>query len=123
MLDFIFYASIEKHKCYNFLHRLQKWNEWLQIYKIIYEKIQNIIFPLTKSIYRNIVGFESQSGQTKDYQIIICYFSAKHATLRPNSKDWLARNLDNVSQWSDMSVHGLLFPWACTIKIQLSMLV
>jgi hypothetical protein len=24
MLDFIFYASIEKHKCYNFLHRLQK---------------------------------------------------------------------------------------------------
>ena len=27
-------------------------------------------------------GFEPQSGQTKDYEIGICCFSAKHATLR-----------------------------------------
>jgi hypothetical protein len=27
-------------------------------------------------------GFEPRSGQTKDYQIGICCFSAKHATLR-----------------------------------------
>jgi hypothetical protein len=25
------------------------------------------------------------------------------------SKDWLARNKNNVSVWSDMSTHGLLF--------------
>ena len=54
-------------------------------------------------------GFESQSGQTKDYKIGICCFSAKHAALRRKSKDWLARNQNNVSQWSDMSTSGQLF--------------
>ena len=37
-------------------------------------------------------GLESRSGQTKDYKIDICCFSAKHAALRSKSKDWLARN-------------------------------
>jgi len=41
-------------------------------------------------------GFESRSGQTKDYKICICCFSAKHTSLRRKSKDWLARNQDNV---------------------------
>ena len=53
--------------------------------------------------------FEPQSGQTKDFKIGICCFSTKHATLRSKSKDWLARNQDNVSEWSDKSSHGLLF--------------
>ena len=47
-------------------------------------------------------GFESRSGQTKDYKIGMCCFSAKHAELRRKSKDWLARNQNNVSDWSDM---------------------
>ena len=34
-------------------------------------------------------GFESRSGQTKDYKIGICCFSAKHAALRRKSRDWL----------------------------------
>jgi hypothetical protein len=42
---------------------------------------------------------------------------------RSKSKDWLARNQYNVSEWSDMSIHGLLLQWASTIKIQLSVLV
>ena len=42
-------------------------------------------------------GFEPMSGQTKDYNIAICYFSAKHAALRRKSKDWLAWNQNNVS--------------------------
>ena len=54
-------------------------------------------------------GFEPQSGQTKDYIIGICCFSAKHAALRRKSKDWLAGNQDNVSEWGDMSIRGLLF--------------
>ena len=54
-------------------------------------------------------GFKSRSGQTKDYEIGICCFSAKHAAVRRKSKDCLARNQDNVSEWGDMSVHGLLF--------------
>ena len=49
------------------------------------------------------------AGQTKDYTIVICCFSAKHAALRRKSKDWLARNQNNVSQWSDISTRGLLF--------------
>ena len=54
-------------------------------------------------------GFEPQSGQTKDYNIGICCFYAKHAALRRKSKDWLVRNQNNVSEWSDMSIRGLLF--------------
>ena len=54
-------------------------------------------------------GFEPQSGQTKDYIIGICCFSAKHAALRRKSKDWSAGNQDNVSEWGDMSIRGLLF--------------
>jgi hypothetical protein len=53
--------------------------------------------------------FEPRSGQTKDYKIGICCFSARHAELRRKSKDWLARNQNNVSEWSDMSTCGLLF--------------
>ena len=53
--------------------------------------------------------FEHRSGQTKDYKIGICCFSAKQAALRRKSKDWLARNQDNVSERSDMSTHRLLF--------------
>ena len=53
--------------------------------------------------------FEPRSGQTKDYKIDICYFSAKHVALRRKSKDWSARNQDNVSELGDMSIHILLF--------------
>ena len=52
-------------------------------------------------------GFEPRSGQTKDYEIGICCFSAKHTALRRKNKDWLARNQSNVSKWSDMSTRGL----------------
>ena len=41
-------------------------------------------------------GFEPRSGQTKDYKIVFCCFSAKHAALRRKSKDWLARNQDSI---------------------------
>ena len=51
--------------------------------------------------------FEPRSSQTKDYKIGICCFSAKHTALKRKSKDWLARNQNNVSEWSDMSTRGL----------------
>jgi hypothetical protein len=54
-------------------------------------------------------GFEPRSGQTKDDKIGICCFSAKYTALRRKSKNWLARNQNNVSEWSDMSTRGLLF--------------
>ena len=58
----------------------------------------------SSAVYRE---FEPCSGRTKDYKIGICCFSAKNAELRRKSKDWLVR--DNVSEWCDMSVRGLLF--------------
>jgi hypothetical protein len=54
-------------------------------------------------------GFEPRSGQTNDYGIGICCFCAKHTALKKKNKDWLARNQDNVSEWDDMSIRGLLF--------------
>jgi len=42
-------------------------------------------------------GCGPRSGETKDYTIGICCFSAKHAALRKKSKDWLAPNQNNVS--------------------------
>jgi hypothetical protein len=68
-------------------------------------------------------GFEPQSGQIKDYKIGICYFSAKHVASRRKNKDWLARNQENVSEWGDKSIHGLLFQRSGTIKTQLRVLV
>ena len=53
-------------------------------------------------------GLESRSGQTKDYEIGICCFSAKRTELRRKSKDWLARNQNNVSEWGNMSIRELL---------------
>ena len=57
---------------------------------------------------------EPRSGQTKDYAIGICCFSAKNAALKRKTKERLARNRDNVSEWGDMLVLGLLFQWAST---------
>jgi hypothetical protein len=60
----------------------------------------------SSAVYR---GFEPLLGQTKDYEIGICCFSSKHVALRRKIKDWLARNQNNVSEWGDMSIRGLLF--------------
>ena len=57
---------------------------------------------------------EPHRCQTKDYKIGICCFSAKHAALRRKSKDWLAQNQNNVSEWSAMSTRRILFQWAST---------
>ena len=54
-------------------------------------------------------GFEPRSGQSKDYKIGIGCFSAKHSVLRRKSKDWFARNRNNMSECGDMSIRRLLF--------------
>ena len=53
--------------------------------------------------------FEPRMDQTKDYDIIIWCFSAKHETFRSRNKDWLAQNQVNMSEWSDKSPDELLF--------------
>ena len=43
--------------------------------------------------------FEPRLSQIKFYKIGIYCFSTKHAKLRSESKDWLARNQENVSEY------------------------
>jgi hypothetical protein len=43
-------------------------------------------------------GFEPRSGQTKDYKIGICCFTAKYTALRSKNKYFLTRDQDNVSE-------------------------
>ncbi len=54
-------------------------------------------------------GMEPRSGQTKDNTIGICCLSAKHASLRRKTNNWLSRNQNNVSKCGGMSIWGLLF--------------
>ena len=54
-------------------------------------------------------GFEPGPRKTKDNKIGICCFSAKHESFRSKSKDRFARNQDNVSEWNDTIITGLLF--------------
>ena len=86
----------------------------------IYRYICSIMVSvLSWSVMEN--GFKSWSCQTKNYNVSICWFSAKHAALRSKSKDWLKRNQDNMCvsgatclpvdcccEWSNMSTCGLL---------------
>jgi len=51
---------------------------------------------LTSAVDR---GFDPWPSQINDNEIGICCFSAKHAALRRKSKDWSARNQNNVSEW------------------------
>ena len=44
-------------------------------------------------------GFKPRSGQTKDYKIVCCGFSANRTTLRRKNKNWLARNQYNMFEW------------------------
>ena len=46
---------------------------------------------------------------------IVHWCQARHAALMTKSKDWYARNQNNVS---DMFTRGLLFQWVSTIKVQ-----
>jgi hypothetical protein len=69
-----------------------------------------------------MVSVLASSVVDRVYKIGICCFSTKHAAMRRKSKDGLAQYQD-VSEWGNMSIHRLLFQWASTIKIQLSVLI
>ena len=52
-------------------------------------------------------GLKTWSGQTKDLKKLV--FVASLLSMQLKEKEWLARNQDNVSEWSDMSTCRLLF--------------
>jgi hypothetical protein len=45
----------------------------------------------------------------------ICCSSTKYTALRSKNKDWLGQSQDNVSEWGDMFILGLLFQWDTTL--------
>jgi len=89
---------------------------------LLYDQVDGVIASILASnlIFRVLYP---RPGQAKDYTIGICFFCNKHVSIRRKWNDWLAWNQYNASEWSDMSTCGLLFQWASTIKIQLSVLV
>jgi hypothetical protein len=95
--------------------------------KLLFETTENVLCLIGGVMVSMLAsspvdcGFYHRSGQTKDYKIGNCWFSAKHAVLSGKNKEWLAWN--KVSEWSDMSTRGLMFQWDSTIKIQLGVLV
>jgi hypothetical protein len=52
-------------------------------------------------------GFESRSNKRLLNWYLL--FSNNHAALRTNSKDWLSRNQENVSEWGNISIRELMF--------------
>jgi hypothetical protein len=78
------------------------------------------ILLLTASVAVNR-GFEPRPGQIKAITLVFVASSLKHTALRRKSKDWLAQNQNNVSEWSDMSTR--VFQRTNTIKNQLSVFV
>jgi hypothetical protein len=91
----------------------------MKIIRVCLDAMNNICGVMDTLLTSSAVdrAIKAWSGQTKDYKI------SKHRALRRKDKDWLALNQENVSEWCDMSIRGLLFQWASTMKIQLSMLI
>ena len=80
----------------------------MEKYVVSWNRIRGVMVSVLVSSLV-VCGYEQQSGQTKDYEIGVYCFSAKHTPLRRKSKYWFAKNQNNVSEWSDMSTHRLLF--------------
>ena len=111
-------SSLSCGNCYHWTTPFFLWFHYATCYDIFFSMwllTCSGVRMLALSVVNNR-GFESQSGQIKDYKIGICCFSAEHAALKIKSNDWLARNQDNMCKWGDMSIRGLLLQWASTIK-------
>jgi hypothetical protein len=83
------------------------------LYAFMVRTVVVIIFvcpgPCFSRIGDVMVSVLAPSTVDGGYEIGISCFPAKHAALRRKIKDGLARNHDNVSEWGDMSIRGLLF--------------
>ena len=65
---------------------------------------------MVSMIVSSVVDRAFEPGRVKlKTEIVFCCFFAKHTALRRKSKDWLAQNHNNVSEWIDISNHRLLF--------------
>ena len=60
---------------------------WFTTTYAINNRIDGVMISMLDSSALD-TGFESRLGQTKDYKIGICCFSAKQAAIKRKSKDW-----------------------------------
>jgi hypothetical protein len=81
----------------------------------------SLISKTTSSVVDH--GFVLRSGKTKDNNIVICRISAQDAALRSKSKNMLARNQDNVSEWSAFLPMGCCISQLALKNIKLSVFV
>ena len=95
--------------------------DWFQLFIIDFQ----LFYFLTRIItaFKNSIILHWYTWDWLTRSTIRICFSTKPTAFKRKSKDWLAQNQNNVSEWSYMSIRGLLFQWASTIKIQLSVLV
>jgi hypothetical protein len=106
------YISFQK----SIFYLLFKYIKWIGLhpllslynYSFTNKKENNCISGVMVSV-RKIMGSSPLPIKTNG---IRCFcFSAKHTAIRKRNQDWLTRNKDNVSEWSDISTE-----WASTIK-------
>jgi hypothetical protein len=136
-ITYAYNLTVPHDRITNFVFILNFCKLWKTIFLLRFSKYVIPVFIITY-IFCNCIGgamvsvlassmvnhrFNSRLGQTKEYKIGMCCFSVKHAALRRKNKDWLVWNQDNLSEWDDMSICGLLFQWCSTITIQLSMMI
>ena len=100
-----------------FVSDLQQAGGFLLVFRFRHN-ITEILFKVALNI---INPNQVPSGETRYYEIGICFFSTNYSALRSKRKRLVG--WDNVSEWNDMSIHGLLFQYASTMEIQKSMLV
>jgi hypothetical protein len=109
---------ISEYKCVGYMGcSFIVWNGglcWLMVFNATFNTISDIS-------WRSIPG-ENHRPVTSHK----CRFSLLRQDLfvtRKHPSFIYSRNQDNMPEWDDMSIRGLLFQWASTIKIQLSVLV
>ena len=136
-ITYAYNLTVPHDRITNFVFILNFCKLWKTIFLLRFSKYVIPVFIITYIFCNCISGamvsvlassmvnhrFNPRLGQTKEYKIGMCCFSVKHAALRRKSKDWLVWNQDNLSEWDDMSICGLLFQWCSTITIQLSMMI
>ena len=75
----------------------------------MFESVYNITNRIGAGVMVSVLASSVVDRGFKNYKIGICCFSAKQATLQRKSKDWLAWNQDNVSEWGEMSILDCCF--------------
>jgi len=81
----------------------------LQTYRTLDNSINSTGISIRSLVTRNYIGGvmnrvlapSAVYRGLEPWSVQIYFYSAKHAALRSKSKDWLARNQNNVLKWCD----------------------